>query len=392
MNTLTQGLAQGDAKRGDRRQRRQRQGCGHRDADGRRQRPKRAAEGPQLKVHQGAESRQANQRRYRCRCREAQRSRRRHGTSLGVQSIPPLLLPYPSRNNRIPKYHPNSTTTSLTNHPRELQVSAARVENMQLKALHEQLTAELCAATKATAAAETAAEKRAVAGAEAAKMASQDNARLRDVNVELVKALKLAQKESRDSQKPLAVAETKASKALESSVSLQDLNSKLVGELRVARRSAKEAKAASEESAKAAASAHEMFKTVVEVRLLRLFAHPRGTLITHYNCLIQPKQNNSPRSTPRTHRALTGTNQAPGAQRPSPIRAQVEQKIRGRHETKTQSHRRNGRRDAKPEQAVHRRTAQGSGRSQDEREIRRRVRDATRGESLFVFSYKAIRN
>ena len=61
---------------------------------------------------------------------------------------------------------------------------------MQLKALHEQLTAELCAATKATAAAETAAEKRAVAGAEAAKMASQDNARLRDVNVELVKALK----------------------------------------------------------------------------------------------------------------------------------------------------------------------------------------------------------
>ena len=196
VNTLTQGLAQGDAKRGDRRQRRQRQGCGHRDADGRRQRPKRAAEGPQLKVHQGAESRQANQRRYRCRCREAQRSRRRHGTSLGVQSIPPLLLPYPSRNNRIPKYHPNSTTTSLTNHPRELQVSAARVENMQLKALHEQLTAELCAAQKATAAAETAAEKRAVAGAEAAKMASQDNARLRDVNVELVKALKTAQKVS----------------------------------------------------------------------------------------------------------------------------------------------------------------------------------------------------
>ena len=79
-------------------------------------------------------------------------------------------------------------------------------------------------------------------------------------------ALKLAQKESRDSQKALAVAETKASKALESSTSLQDLNSKLVGELRVARRSAKEAKAASEESAKAAASAHEMFKTVVEVR------------------------------------------------------------------------------------------------------------------------------
>ena len=34
----------------------------------------------------------------------------------------------------------------------------------------------------------------------------------------------------------------------------------------MARRSAKEAKAASEESAKAAASAHEMFKTVVEVR------------------------------------------------------------------------------------------------------------------------------
>ena len=84
---------------------------------------------------------------------------------------------------------------------------------MQLKALHEQLTAELCAATKATAAAETAAEKRAVAGAEAAKMAAQDNARLRDVNVELVKALKLAQKESKDSQKALAVAETKASKA-----------------------------------------------------------------------------------------------------------------------------------------------------------------------------------
>ena len=126
--------------------------------------------------------------------------------------------------------------------------------------------------------------------------------------------------------------------------------------------------------------------------VLTLFAHPRGTRITRYNCLIQPKQNHSPRSTPRTHRALTGTNQAPGAQRPSPIRAQVEQKIRGRHETKTQSHRRNGRRDAKPEQAVHRRTAQGSGRGQDEREIRRRVRDATRGESLFVFSYKAIRN
>ena len=196
VNTLTQGLAQGDAKRGDRRQRRQRQGCGHRDADGRRQRPKRAAEGPQLKVHQGAPSRQEGQRRHRGGCREAQRSRRRHGTSLGVQSIPPLLLPYPSRNNRIPKYHPNSTTTSLTNHPRELQVSAARVENMQLKALHEQLTAELAAAQKATAAAETAAEKRAVAGAEAAKMASQDNARLRDVNVELVKALKLAQKVS----------------------------------------------------------------------------------------------------------------------------------------------------------------------------------------------------
>ena len=58
---------------------------------------------------------------------------------------------------------------------------------MQLKALHEQLTAELAAAQKATTAAETAAEKRAVAGAEAAKMASQDNARLRDVNVELVK-------------------------------------------------------------------------------------------------------------------------------------------------------------------------------------------------------------
>ena len=113
-----------------------------------------------------------------------------------AQSISPLLLPYPSRNNRIPKYHPNSTTTSLTNHPRELQVSAARVENMQLKALHERLTAELSAAQKATAAAETAAEKRAVAGAEAAKMASQDNARLRDVNVELVKALKLAQKVS----------------------------------------------------------------------------------------------------------------------------------------------------------------------------------------------------
>ena len=63
---------------------------------------------------------------------------------------------------------------------------------MQLKALHERLTAELSAAQKATAAA----EKRAVAGAEAAKMASQDNARLRDVNVELVKALKLAQKVS----------------------------------------------------------------------------------------------------------------------------------------------------------------------------------------------------
>ena len=117
--------------------------------------------------------------------------------------------------------------------------------------------------------------------------------------------------------------------------------------------------------------------------VLTLFTHPR---IQPYhplqlpNCLIQ---NHSPRSTPRTHRALTGTNQAPGAQRSRPIRAQVEQKIRGRHETKTQSHRRNGRRDAKPEQAVHRRTAQGSGRSQDEREIRRRVRDATRGESLF---------
>ena len=63
---------------------------------------------------------------------------------------------------------------------------------MQLKALHERLTAELSAAQKATAAA----EKRAVAGAEAAKMASQDNARLRDVNVELVKALKTAQKVS----------------------------------------------------------------------------------------------------------------------------------------------------------------------------------------------------
>ena len=46
VNTLTQGLAQGDAKRGDRRQRRQRQGCGHRDADGRRQRPKRASGRP----------------------------------------------------------------------------------------------------------------------------------------------------------------------------------------------------------------------------------------------------------------------------------------------------------------------------------------------------------
>jgi len=126
--------------------------------------------------------------------------------------------------------------------------------------------------------------------------------------------------------------------------------------------------------------------------VLTLFAHPR---IQPYHPLRMPNfliQNHSPRSTPRTHRALTGTNQAPGAQRPSPIRAQVEQKIRGRHETKTQSHRRNGRRDAKPEQAVHRRTAQGSGRGQDEREIRRRVRDATRGESLFVFSYKAIRN
>ena len=86
VNTLTQGLAQGDAKRGDRRQRRQRQGCGHRDADGRRQRPKRAAEGPQLKVHQGTKGRQASQRRHGCRCREAQRSRRRHGTSLRVQS------------------------------------------------------------------------------------------------------------------------------------------------------------------------------------------------------------------------------------------------------------------------------------------------------------------
>ena len=92
VNTLTQGLAQGDAERGDRRQRRQRQGCGHRDADGRRQRPKRAAEGPQLKVHQGAESRQANQRRYGGGCREAQRSRRRHGTSLTVRPQP-LLLP-----------------------------------------------------------------------------------------------------------------------------------------------------------------------------------------------------------------------------------------------------------------------------------------------------------
>lgn len=84
----------------------------------------------------------------------------------------------------------------------------------------------------------------------------------------------------------MAIAETKASKALESSTSLQDLNSKLVGELRVARRSAKEAKAASEESAKAAASAHEMFKTVVEVRLLPMFAHTRGTRITRYERLI----------------------------------------------------------------------------------------------------------
>ena len=202
-------------------------------------------------------------------------------------------------------------------------------------------------------------------------MAAQDNARLRDVNVELVKALKLAQKESKDSQKALAVAETKASKALESSVSLQDLNSKLVGELRVARRSAKEAKAASEESAKAAASAHEMFKTVVEVRTYSVCPPARNPYhpLRTPNCLIQ---NHSPRSTPRTHRALTGTNQAPGAQRPRPIRAQVEQKVRRRHETKAQSHRRHRRRDAEPEQAVHRRAAQGSGRGQDEREIRRR--------------------
>ena len=130
-------------------------------------------------------------------------------------------------------------------------------------------------------------------------MAAQDNARLRDVNVELVKALKLAQKESKDSQKALAVAETKASKALESSASLQDLNSKLVGELRVARRSAKEAKAASEESANAAASAHEMFKTVVEVRTYSVCPPARNPYhpLRTPNCLIQ---NDSPRSTPRT--------------------------------------------------------------------------------------------
>ena len=95
VNTLTQGLAQGDAKRGDRRQRRQRQGCGHRDADGRRQRPKRAAEGPQLKVHQGTKGRQASQRRYRCSCREAQRSRRRHGTSLTVRPTTPTPVSIP---------------------------------------------------------------------------------------------------------------------------------------------------------------------------------------------------------------------------------------------------------------------------------------------------------
>ena len=95
VNTLTQGLAQGDAKRGDRRQRRQRQGCGHRDADGRRQRPKRAAEGPQLKVHQGAPSRQANQRRHGGGCREAQRSRRRHGTSLTVRPTTPTPVSIP---------------------------------------------------------------------------------------------------------------------------------------------------------------------------------------------------------------------------------------------------------------------------------------------------------
>ena len=95
VNTLTQGLAQGDAERGDRRQRRQRQGCGHRDADGRRQRPKRAAEGPQLKVHQGTKGRQASQRRHGGCCREAQRSRRRHGTSLTVRPTTPTPVSIP---------------------------------------------------------------------------------------------------------------------------------------------------------------------------------------------------------------------------------------------------------------------------------------------------------
>ena len=84
---------------------------------------------------------------------------------------------------------------------------APRAGKHAAQARRDQLTGELNAAKKATSAAEAAAEKRAVAGAEAATLAAADNARLRDVNVELVKALKLAQKESKDSQKALVAAD-----------------------------------------------------------------------------------------------------------------------------------------------------------------------------------------
>ena len=88
--------------------------------------------------------------------------------------------------------------------------------------------------------------EKATAGEEMVRLSGEENAKLRDVNVQLIAALKNAQREAKEAASAIEAAEARARRASGDGETLRTLNSKLVAELRTARANAKEAQKSSE--------------------------------------------------------------------------------------------------------------------------------------------------